>query len=190
MLCLSICVIWHMDSPTAISFSWGKGAWPFVLWHKRDVCRIAALCQLLRGTTSHEGQTNEASLALSHHYVNIASSSAWVHHVFLDNSNTKSTGQKCLDFYSWYNICHLSFPCGSAGKESVSNAGDLGLIPGLGRLMEREKATQSNILVWRIPWSGRVRHDWVTFTFTFREEKMKYQSMDCHKQWVGGKMEM
>ena len=27
----------------------------------------------------------------------------------------------------------LSFPCGSAGKESTCNAGDLGLIPGLGR---------------------------------------------------------
>ena len=25
------------------------------------------------------------------------------------------------------------FPCGSAGKESARNAGDLGLIPGLGR---------------------------------------------------------
>ena len=28
---------------------------------------------------------------------------------------------------------HLGFPCGSAGKESACNAGDLGLIPGLGR---------------------------------------------------------
>ena len=27
----------------------------------------------------------------------------------------------------------LSFPCGSAGKESACNAGDLGSIPGLGR---------------------------------------------------------
>ena len=27
----------------------------------------------------------------------------------------------------------LSFPCGSAGKESACNAEDLGLIPGLGR---------------------------------------------------------
>ena len=27
----------------------------------------------------------------------------------------------------------LGFPCGSAGKESTSNTGDLGLIPGLGR---------------------------------------------------------
>ena len=27
----------------------------------------------------------------------------------------------------------LGFPCGSAGKESACSAGDLGLIPGLGR---------------------------------------------------------
>ena len=27
----------------------------------------------------------------------------------------------------------LGFPCGSAGKESACNAGDLGLIPGLGK---------------------------------------------------------
>ena len=27
----------------------------------------------------------------------------------------------------------LGFPCGSAGKESACNVGDLGLIPGLGR---------------------------------------------------------
>ena len=27
----------------------------------------------------------------------------------------------------------LGFPCGSAGKESARNAGDLGSIPGLGR---------------------------------------------------------
>ena len=27
----------------------------------------------------------------------------------------------------------LGFPCGSAGKESARNAGDLGFIPGLGR---------------------------------------------------------
>ena len=32
-----------------------------------------------------------------------------------------------------------SFPCGSAGKESVCNAGDLGSIPGLGRSPEDRK---------------------------------------------------
>ena len=31
------------------------------------------------------------------------------------------------------------FPCGSAGKESACNAGDVGLIPGLGRSFEEGK---------------------------------------------------
>ena len=41
----------------------------------------------------------------------------------------------------------LGFPCGSAGKESTCNAGDLGLIPGLGRshgeikILDRTQAT-------------------------------------------------
>ena len=30
-------------------------------------------------------------------------------------------------------MCLLDFPCGSAGKESACNTGDLGFIPGLGR---------------------------------------------------------
>ena len=33
----------------------------------------------------------------------------------------------------------LDFPCGSAGKESACNAGDLGLIPGLGRIPWRRE---------------------------------------------------
>ena len=30
-------------------------------------------------------------------------------------------------------LAHKSFPCGSSGKESACNAGDLGSTPGLGR---------------------------------------------------------
>ena len=30
-------------------------------------------------------------------------------------------------------VNYMGFPCGSAGKESSCNVGDLGLIPGLGR---------------------------------------------------------
>ena len=33
----------------------------------------------------------------------------------------------------------LGFPCGPAGKESTSSAGDLGSIPGLGRSLGKEK---------------------------------------------------
>ena len=40
-----------------------------------------------------------------------------------------------------------------AGKTSACNAGDLGLIPGSGRSLEKEMATHSSILAWRIPWT-------------------------------------
>ena len=33
------------------------------------------------------------------------------------------------------------------------SAGDLGSIPGLGRSLEKEMATHSSILAWRIPWT-------------------------------------
>ena len=62
------------------------------------------------------------------------------------------------------------FSDGSVSKESTCNAGDLGSIPGWGRFLEKEMATHSSILAWRIPWteepgglqsigSQRVRHD-------------------------------
>ena len=45
--------------------------------------------------------------------------------------------------------------CGrpSDGKESTCSVGDLGLIPGLGDPLEKEKATHSSILAWRISWT-------------------------------------
>ena len=41
----------------------------------------------------------------------------------------------------------------SVGKESACNAGDPGLIPGLGSTLEKEMATHSSTLAWRIPWT-------------------------------------
>ena len=71
-------------------------------------------------------------------------------------------------------ICSFNiydFSGGSDGKASAYNEGDLGSIPALGRedLLEKEMATHSSILAWRIPWteepgglqstgSQRVRH--------------------------------
>ena len=54
-----------------------------------------------------------------------------------------------------------------------ANAGDVGLIPGLEDLLEKEMETHSSILAWEIPWTEepdrlksiglqRVRHDKVT----------------------------
>ena len=65
----------------------------------------------------------------------------------------------------------MNFPGGSEGKASSLSAGDLGSIPGSGRSpLEKEMATNSSILAWRIPWmeepgglqsmgSQRVGHD-------------------------------
>ena len=46
----------------------------------------------------------------------------------------------------------LGFPCGSAGKESACNAGDLGWIPGSEDPLEKEMAIHASILDWKIPW--------------------------------------
>ena len=43
------------------------------------------------------------------------------------------------------------FPSGSVGKESACNVGDLGWIPGSARSPEKEMATHSSILAWKIP---------------------------------------
>ena len=62
------------------------------------------------------------------------------------------------------------FPVGSDGKVSAYNAGDPGLIPGLGRPSGKGMAAHSSSLAWRIPWTEergglqsmglqRVRHD-------------------------------
>ena len=47
----------------------------------------------------------------------------------------------------------LGFPGDSEGKESACSAGDLGLILGREDSLEKEMATHSIILAWRIPWT-------------------------------------
>ena len=45
----------------------------------------------------------------------------------------------------------VGFPHSSVGKEPACNAGDPGLIPGREDALEKEMATHSSILAWRIP---------------------------------------
>ena len=56
------------------------------------------------------------------------------------------------DFISLH-ILFLGFPGGSEVKASDSNAGDPGSIPGSEDPLEKEMATHSSILVWRISWT-------------------------------------
>ena len=46
------------------------------------------------------------------------------------------------------------FLCGSDDKESTCNTGDLGLVPGSGRSLEKGMATHSSILALKITWTG------------------------------------
>ena len=47
----------------------------------------------------------------------------------------------------------IGFPSGSVDKESTCNAADLDSIPGFTPedVLEQEMATESSILVWRVP---------------------------------------
>ena len=59
-------------------------------------------------------------------------------------------------------------PRGSDGKEPACNVGDLGLIPGLGRSLEKGMATHSSNFAWKSPWT---------------KEPGRLQSMG-HKEWT------
>ena len=52
-------------------------------------------------------------------------------------------------------ILGWGFLGGSDGKESACNARDLGLITGWEDPLEKEMATHSSILAWRIPWTEK-----------------------------------
>ena len=66
----------------------------------------------------------------------------------------------------------------------------------LGHLLEKEMATHSSILAWKIPWmeeshgpqfmeSQRVRHNWAANTFTFKEKsKGKYHGKLLHWHFI------
>ena len=47
----------------------------------------------------------------------------------------------------------LGFPGGSGDRESTCNAGSPGSIPGSGRPLKKEMATHSSVLAWKIPWT-------------------------------------
>ena len=62
----------------------------------------------------------------------------------------------------------LGFPCGSAGKESACNVGNLGSIAGLGRSPGKGKRLSTPVFWPGEFWpSRRVRHDSATVTLTF-----------------------
>ena len=86
-------------------------------------------------------------------------------------------------------IASCSFPGGSDGKVSAYNVGDW--VQSLGRedLLEKEMATHSSTLAWKIPWmspvrlqsmgSKRVRHEWATSLSLSSTRCVKSFLLDC-----------
>ena len=82
----------------------------------------------------------------------------------------------------------IHFLCGPAGKETACNVEDLGSILGLGKSLEKGKATHSRILAWTVYSLGlhRVGHDWVTFTSLWLLKVCPPQRIICssaHLRW-------
>ena len=86
-----------------------------------------------------------------------------------------STLRNCKFSMAKDTICNvkgqlMGFPCGSAGKQSACNGGDLGSIPGLGRCPGEEKGYPlqysglENPMDCIVHGQRRVRHDWAIFT--------------------------
>jgi len=76
------------------------------------------------------------------------------------------------------------FPCGSAGKESTSNAGDLGSIPGLGRFPGEGKG-------YPLQYSGLVNSmncivHWVTKSPTRLNDFHFHSTMACPTMAASG----
>ena len=63
------------------------------------------------------------------------------------------SGRKCLGLPLFLTTSYKGFPGGSAGKESICNAGDLGSILGWEDPLEKGMATHSSVIAWEIPWT-------------------------------------
>ena len=71
-------------------------------------------------------------------------------------------------------------PYSSHGKESDCNAGNLGLIPGSGRPLEKGTATHASILAWRIE---KTREFLKNIYFYFIDYTKAFDCVDHNKLW-------
>ena len=75
----------------------------------------------------------------------------------------------CILYNYYYYSIQLGFPGGSEGKASACDAGHRIQSPGWEDPLEKEMATHSNTLAWKIPWA---------------EEPGRLQSMGISKSWL------
>ena len=80
------------------------------------------------------------------------------------------------------NLWDCSSPGGSDGKESACSAGDPGWIPGGEDPLEKEMATHSSILAWRIPWTEKPSglHKESDMTEQLTHTNVSVENLDFH----------
>ena len=89
----------------------------------------------------------------------------------------------------------VGFAGGSDSKEPACNVGDQCSIPGLGRSLEKEMATHSSILAWRIAWTeepGGLQSmgckesdttEWLTLSLSLAFTVMELEFWNIFKKW-------
>ena len=77
----------------------------------------------------------------------------------------------------------LGLPWWLRGIASAHNAGDSSLIPGSGDQMEKEMATHSSTIAWKIPWATihGVAKSWTQLHFHFHFSQLIYHVL-CFKR--------
>ena len=93
---------------------------------------------------------------------------------------------RLMIFPSWFTSLLTDFPGDALVKNppaSVEAAGDMSLISGLGKSLEKEMATHSSILAWEIPWTedpGRLGYSPWDLKQSDTTYQLKQQQSTCH----------
>ena len=103
-------------------------------------CHLGALTHRIRGTAAQSGQQpplhHWPGFSPRHMKLDQSAGLTWLARCtpLSNRKGTPSHGQLVTEWIRFLVDVHTcwGFPCGSAGKESAGNAGDLGSIPGLG----------------------------------------------------------
>ena len=126
------------------------------LFHCRQVVipnvyrSLQALDSLLLPSSLSGNNCQKKQMTLAKNPLNCPLDLYYIHSSYFPSCNRQTTVNAYLPKVYPPPQSELGFPGGSAGKESACNAGDLGLIPGLGR-SPGEENSYPVFWPWRIP---------------------------------------